>query len=494
MSTFDNFKGLLQRFKRAKRGTTAIIFAVMVIPVVAITGGVVDYGRAVKTKSQLAATLDAAVLAAMMQYSLDDSTDYKSIVTNYVLKNLVEADKTYQGLEIDIEVPDISEDGEMTASISTTVSTNFLRLVGFDEFDIKLSSASMVGGNSIEVALVLDNTFSMSASDKIGDLKDAADALIDTLIPGDDDENVRISLIPFADMVNIGIGNRFEPGLDIPAQYSVPKTGWCDDRKTIKINCETKKHTYDCDKDGVPSTCSWTEYFNCDEVENPDFGQCNPDGESVYDWYGCMGSRKHDLNVKDEGYGNGVPGIMSKWNKCSKISPVTRLTSSKSAIKADIQKMKAEQMATYIPSGLAWGWRMISNIAPFTEGVPDSDDAVRKVIVLMTDGANNRSPKKWNNDSTKNHSGDVYGHNKGPSPADTTKANNLTSELCVNIKAKDIMVFTIAFDVDEGSDIELLMQGCAGNGGKYFDADDGAALEDAFKEIGLSLLNLRLSQ
>jgi Flp pilus assembly pilin Flp len=493
MSTLEKAKRFFQRFKAAQRGATAVIFGVMIIPVIAISGGVVDYGRAVKTKSQLMATLDAAVLAATLQYSQDETTDYKQVVMDFVKKNLADADKTYQGLEVTIDVQDIAEDGELKAGLITKVETLFLGLVGFDEFDIEIQSAAMVGGNSLEVALVLDNTYSMSENDKIGDLKNAAKDLIVTLIPDGDDDKIRIALVPFADMVNLGTENRFEPGLDIPDKYVVSKDPWCDMRATIKTNCKTKKHEYECDKDGIPSICYWTEYYDCDVIPNPNFGVCYGN-DRTYDWYGCMGSRKHDLNVRDDGYGTGVPGIMSTWNQCSKISPITRLTSSKETITADIDKMKAKQMATYIPSGLAWGWRMLSKIAPFTDAVPDDDESVKKVIVLMTDGANTRSPQKWSGDSTKNHSGEVYGHNKGPSAADTMIANTLTSELCVNIKAKNIMVFTIAFDVDEGSEIETLMKTCAGNGGKFFDADDGEALSQAFKEIGLSLLNLRLSQ
>ena len=40
--------------------------------------------------------------------------------------------------------------------------------------------------------------------------------------------------------------------------------------------------------------------------------------------------------------------------------------------------------------GLAWGWRVLSPTAPFTEGVAfnGARDNVRKVIVLMSDGEN----------------------------------------------------------------------------------------------------------
>ena len=69
-----------------------------------------------------------------------------------------------------------------------------------------------------------------------------------------------------------------------------------------------------------------------------------------------------------------------------------------------------------------------------------------------------------------------------------------TAELCENIKAKDVIVHTIAFEVAEGSPVEDLMRNCAGNGGRYFDADNSTELAAAFKQIALALLNLRLSR
>ena len=502
MKSLGKIKQFWQRFKRAQKGTTAVIFGIVALPLLAFAGGAVDYGRAVKTKAQLITTLDAAVLAAMMQYSLDDQTDYKQVIKNYVLKNLEEADKSYHGIEIDVNVPDITEEGEMTAGISTTVKTNFLMLVGFDQFDIHINSASMVGGNKLDVVMVLDNTRSMRSDDKIGSLRTSGVDLVETLLPNGDDENVRISLVPFADLVRLKMEDRGEPGLDIPARYDVPVSGWCDTRETIRENCDSRpRPDRPCVIDGVPSMCSGgTEYYNCDVVPNPNYGNCNDDRVKTYDWKGCMAARPHPLNVQDQDYGTGVPGLMMTWQHCNNITPVERLTSSKATITAAIEGMQADRTGTNIPVGLAWGWRALSNIAPFTDGSPDDDNAIKRVIVLMTDGSNTVKPRKRNatDNDIKNHDGEVWDHptttNAATSAANALVSNGLTEELCTNIKAKEIMVFTIAFDVTEGSDIEALMQGCAGNGGKYFDADDAVALGEAFKEIGLSLLNLRLSQ
>ncbi len=499
-----------QRFKKAQRGTTAVIFGIMVIPLIAITGGVVDYGRAVKTKSQLNSALDAAVLAAMMQYSLDEDTDYKKVIEDYIRKNLAKTDKRFQGEELDITIPDISEDGEMKAAISTKVETNFLKLVGFDEFDVHVEAASKVGGSAIEVALVLDNTGSMAGS-KIEDLKGAARDLLDILMPEDADNssgNVKFSIVPFADYVNIGVDNRYEPGLDIPEAYSVmsvPAGEHCwNEYPDSTRECENNPVPGTCYNDGVPYDCmqdNWT----CTGDQGDPVEHCE-DQEAQYrnyDWYGCVGSREHDLNTRDDDYSTGVPGIMYEWNWCQQISPVTRLTADRDTILAGIDNMNA-QRETYIPAGLMWGWRTLSPVTPFADGSPYSDGAVRKVIVLMTDGANTKSAwGKWNGLESEsvwwkkklgwrsvNNASDVFGHN-GSNAAD---ANNITAEVCNNIRDRGIMVFTIGFEIEADSEIETLMKNCAGNGGKYFDASDGEALSDAFKEIGISLLNLRLSQ
>ena len=446
MSAVQKVSRFWRRFKRAQRGTTAIIFGVMVIPLVAISGGVVDYGLAAKTKSQLASTLDAAVLAAMKAYSLDKTVDYKKIVTDFVEHNLTEADKTYQGLELNITVPNISEEGDLTASITTNVSTNFLTLVGFDEFDVGVSSTAVVGGKDLEVVLVLDNTGSMSGS-KIETLKSAAGSLVDLLMLENGEDRNKLALVPFAEYVNIGMDMRSASGLQIPADYTHPVSG-------------------------------------------VDYG-----------WYGCMGSRIHDLNVKDENYATQIPGMMmsdgatefdtESW-RCPS-APIVDLTESKSVINLGIEDMDASGW-TYIPGGLAWGWRVLSNEAPFTTGVPASQKATQKVIVLMTDGENTRATEKWTNESTQNHSTEVWGHSVHVDDGAAAIANIATAELCENIKSKDIVIFTIAFEVADGSEVENLMMACAGNGGQFFDADNAGELEDAFKQIGLSLLNMRLSQ
>ena len=40
------------------------------------------------------------------------------------------------------------------------------------------------------------------------------------------------------------------------------------------------------------------------------------------------------------------------------------------------------------PKGMAWGWRVLSSGAPFTEGRPDTEKGNDKVVIVLTDGQN----------------------------------------------------------------------------------------------------------
>ena len=200
-----------------------------------------------------------------------------------------------------------------------------------------------------------------------------------------------------------------------------------------------------------------------------------------------MASRVHPLNVRDESYvSDPVEGLMMRWNEC-RTRPITRLTSDKDTIVRAISRMRARDN-TYIPTGIMWGWRLLSNSIPFTEASP-YNGGNKKVMVVMTDGKNTISTGEKN-----------WYINQGARPLeswhdgnDTNEANVRTAELCVNVKDEDIIVYTIAFEVAD-NDIRNLLAQCAGNGGRYFDASNAGELAEAFREIADDLSNLRLSK
>lgn len=192
-------------------------------------------------------------------------------------------------------------------------------------------------------------------------------------------------------------------------------------------------------------------------------------------WSGCVGSRSYPYNVNDLDFaGHKSPGLLGA--PCpAKLMP---LSTDETALDKMIGDLKPNGF-TYIPSGLAWAWRLLTPNEPFTEGVSFATlDAERgtKALILMTDGENTRAP-------------DYPTHNSGSQPL----ANQLTKELCVNVKADKIIVYTIAFDVTDAG-IKDILQDCATTKAHYFDAASADDLIDAFASIATSLRSISLSK
>lgn len=67
---------------------------------------------------------------------------------------------------------------KVTVSGSATINTNFLGVLGYSQLNITASTTSAWGNTRLRVALVLDNTGSMSSSNKMSALKTASQGLL----------------------------------------------------------------------------------------------------------------------------------------------------------------------------------------------------------------------------------------------------------------------------------------------------------------------------
>lgn len=192
-------------------------------------------------------------------------------------------------------------------------------------------------------------------------------------------------------------------------------------------------------------------------------------------WAGCVGSRDYPNNVEDDDYvAAAVPGL----HGIACPDPLTPLSTDEDALKDKIDDLDANGW-TYIPSGLMWAWSLLTPDEPFTEGISFAElreGNGSKAIIVMTDGENTRAP-------------DYPTHNS----ASEVLANDLTEELCINIKKQDILIYSIAFDVSD-PDIRAILEACATSKSHYFDAKDASALADAFEAIATSLRNISLSK
>lgn len=137
---------------------------------------------------------------------------------------------------------------------------------------------------------------------------------------------------------------------------------------------------------------------------------------------------------------------------------------------------------TYLPSGLAWGWRVLDDDIPF--GRPMPGEPRQKALVLMTDGYNTVSREGRKpyivNDGRYHH-----GKYEGDESVITT-ANGITKTLCENIAAQDIEIYTIAYALPASANSDAtrtLLRQCAGSTGQFFDAQDSMQLAKAFSAI-----------
>ena len=84
-------------------------------------------------------------------------------------------------------------------------------IFGYDQVTIKATSTSEWGNTRLRVALVLDNTGSMSTDGKMDALKTAAQNLLTQLKKAaSDPEDVYVSIVPFNKDVNLNAANYAE--------------------------------------------------------------------------------------------------------------------------------------------------------------------------------------------------------------------------------------------------------------------------------------------
>jgi Flp pilus assembly protein TadG len=200
-------------------------------------------------------------------------------------------------------------------------------------------------------------------------------------------------------------------------------------------------------------------------------------------------------------------------------TPVVPLTSNESTVQSGISAMRHWMGGgTNQAEGLAWGWRVLSPTAPFTEGAPYGPD-VRKVIVLMSDGENTNvgsDPVVAGDYSAYNHLGlwrdyadgsvlpqIIGGILRGILPSQYRRAINSSSNyvsyvnarealLCTNIKNAGIEIYTVIFrETDQAT--ENLMRNCASSTEHFYRADNAQELAAAFDAIGTGIGQLRLT-
>jgi Flp pilus assembly protein TadG len=479
---------ILRRFQHNISGNVTMIFALSLTSLMGASGAAVDYSRYSNARQAISAASDAAALAGAM--SKGDETARKAAAKTVFDANLRAAN--FVGT-VNVDYQNIKTKGVNTGyriEAKGKVKSLFGALAGASEVEVLGVAQAQSGSEEpIEIAFVLDTTDSMEG-DRIDTLKSATNGVLDeftkrTLKPG----MIKFGVVPFSQYVNVGMGNRNQAWIDVPADYQTPVTTFCYDTydKIGDKNCRIVNLPFQpavppgkCLRDGRERPCGGSPAVPASSANvcDPIYATtprkiCGPVGGDWVRWNGCVGSRNFPLNTQDGRYGTRIPGMMGITCGTPLLEPTTDITLVRSTINA-----LSTNGETYIPSGLIWGWRMLSKGDPLNASA-GGPGGTRKIMVLVTDGRNTKSPSYPAHDLN-----------------DGALADSLSKTTCQNIaadKATGVRIYTVAFEMD-GLDGKKILQDCAtSTGGQFFDATDAAKLREAFSQIVDATVSVKLT-
>ena len=502
-------RSLMRGFVGSERGNIAMMFGLMIVPIVFAVGAAIDYSRAAQRKVQFQAALDATALALGLMPQNASQSDLETKAAEVFNANF--AGSGTWGSNIVVAKTGSTVD----LSIVGNISTYFMGLANINTIDLNVASQVLIGGGTIEVAMVLDNSGSMSGS-RLSALKTSAETLVNTLYDGlpSNSTDLSFSLVPFASFVDVGQSNINASWMDTQALSSIHNENFTQPVNRFDLynnitnvqweGCvEARPYPYDV-QDDTPTTS------NPDTLYVPSFAPDNPDDESY--WWEFLNNYLPDQNngndtARQENankYAAGVTAGTDYYGTTYNIGPsflcnqaeLLPLTTDQSAVLSGIDDMVARG-STNIVQGLVWGWRTLSPGEPFTEGRSYNDNNNQKILILLTDGSNWISGASNFNKSLYSAYGYIkagrLGTTSTSSSTRTARMNDRTAEACENAKAAGITIFTITFEQNDSTAINL-MTNCATSAQHYYNSPSTSDLDDVFAEIAIKLRQLRLSQ
>lgn len=509
------------------------------VPLLGFMGLGLDTSRAYMVRARLSQALDSATLAAGRANADDIAAEARAL-------NVFRANFPPGYMDAAVTGPSFvfnNTDHTVKATASAAVPTYLMHLVGYRTYTVTVSSEVKRNANSLEIALVLDITGSMSGS-KIYDLKAAAKDLIDTVVWDDQSQYYsKVAIVPYSNGVNVGsyaaqMRGPVAAPLSItgasksnPVVITAPNHGFRNGDK-IFITGVKGMTQINNDPDNSPTATSQPQYWvvsdkttNTFELVRSNGSNANGKNWSKYNSGGqidCLepgceyqqfisasgSSRVFRIStcaserVGAEAYTDAAPGTAyvgrhypADSNPCPS-SPIVPLTPDRTLLKGKIDALSIGG-STAGQIGIAWGWYMISPefgylwpgaSAPAAYGASE----LIKIAVIMTDGEFNTA---YCGGVIARDSGSGSGSSSDHVNCNATNGSSASQALkqCQAMKQKGIVVFTVGFDLDTQSAKDLMKQ-CATSESYAYLASDGAALKEAFRSIAINISRLRLSR
>ncbi|MEM9783557.1 MAG: Tad domain-containing protein [Pseudomonadota bacterium] len=514
----------IESFVRSDRGALTPLMLVLFIGLVVITGTGIDIVRHEAERADLQDALDRGVLAAA-QFS--QSIDPELVVGDYLRS------RNFGDGSVDFEVRDISQnvsEKRITASASFEQDTIFLAMVGVPTLDVATSADAVQSRDQIEISLVLDISGTMRFNSRIENTRLAAKDFIDEMLKDGGDATTSISIVPYAGQVNPGFamynaiggvvrGHNFSScpelqvndlsGTGLPASGTyqhVPHFhvwpiddvymdwGWCPlDPKFAYVKLSDTS-VIAAETLAEAEALVALDNTLADGIYSPPVPRVDENGDAVLDELG-----NPIVDVNDELTLKRVSG-----------TSITYLHNNAGVLKERIDAIRLHDgTGTY--NGMKWGLALLD---PTTAPTLASNNLIEgtltnrplpfvadnlKVMVLMTDGqiTEQYRPLTTNAADPSLETNEI-GTNNAIRTLDRTTGRDRFYLMCDQARQLGMEVFTIAFEAPSNAVTE--MERCAygptgqqpGAPTRFYDAQDGDQLAQAFQDISAQLYPTRL--
>lgn len=554
MKLRDIMQTALGAFAGDRAGNFAMLTALAAVPILGAAGLAVDYANTSRMKVELQQALDAAVLAVAQRGDNISEAEARQVASAYLTGNLANAytdmqvlrDGTAVTLSARTSVP--LAFGGLFGYDKWPVRAASTADMAFASYEIALvldTTGSMQGG---KLKAMKDAVIGLI--DDLSARVDDRERLKFALVPFSSFVNVGSQFGPRYDRDKRRIAGAGAEWLDLDGNSPIPqvdlvsgvsrfdlfahlgqKWGGCvETRISSGGNDHAVDDTPPVKNDPaslfVPAfaidepASSWWNYYSNDYLDyahryDDDPLDNSPDARAlrllkyglVNQAKAIVGNRIKDLpggNAKVGANGfatppNGKPNIRGGRgpNSGCYAEPITPLSSDYEDLKRKVRSFTA-QGNTNIMEGVAWGMRVLSPHAPFTEGKNPADEpGLEKIMIVLSDGANVFGHASNALGSTYSSFGYLVDGRLGVTGGNDRKTNQLMNEktlqACNNAKEKwGYQIYTIRLEERDGATGEMLRD-CATSPAHYFDTPSRSQLDGVFKDIRDGITKLRLS-
>ncbi len=473
-------------FWRSRRGNVAMIFALMLVPLTIAAGAGLDFSRAMIVHARLGEALDSAGLAVAAAKGLTQD-QIQSLAQSYFDANF-KLDHSF-GTPDTVTVNETSANDTVVLSTKVNMPTTLMSVAGIKSLPVGFSSTVVWGQTKLWVALVLDNTGSMTETDstgtsKITALQSASHSLLTMLQNASANAgDVMVSIVPFNRDVNIGSSNYGASWLDWSTWDS-------SNGSNQYTNCSGGSGggggNYYYNRYDGPIIGSGG-FYNISYGDGGGYGggyggggyggggnrnNCTktwvPDNHNT--WNGCVMDRTQNYDTQNTTPDPTIAATLFPTDQYSSCPlAMMGLSDDWTALGDEIDNMYATGN-TNQTIGLAWGWQTMTDGDPMNSGtLPEN---TQRFIILLSDGLNTQN--RW-----------------------TTSQSSIDAreeKACDNAKAAGITIYTVFVDLNGTSGNSAPLQYCATDSSKYFDLTTSGQIVTAFNTIGEQITNLRVAK